>query len=69
MESIICLRTKPNRNGNSKRVYICLQGNHITGVTDSAIGRGGSRSALEVKVAPSEINELLTQAKKAGLYK
>lgn len=68
METIICLRTKPNRNGNSKRAYVYLQGNRITGVTDSPMG-GSRHHALEIKVAPSEINDLIKQAQKAGLYK
>jgi hypothetical protein len=64
--SVICLRTKPNRNGNSKRAYIYLEGNRITGVTDAPMG--GSHPAITIKVPPSEINDLIKQAKAARLY-
>lgn len=62
--TVIMLRTKPNRMGNSKRAYVYLDGNRIAGVTDAPHGSGGRPS-----VAPSEINQLITQAKRAGLFK
>lgn len=65
----IMLRTAPNRMGNSKRVLIALDNNRIVGVTDASYGRGGGHPALEVKVAPKEINDLVAQAKRAGIYK
>lgn len=66
MQTTIVLRTKPSRLGNSKKLAIHLQDNRITGVTENPAGLRGA--CLEIKVAPTEINELVKVAKRNGLY-